>query len=107
MYVLRKAEVGTGVDGWGSPFRSRQMGGGSGEERVGGGWKAIERWLVWWLKDGWGLIEVSDGLCGVGKRLLDGWGNGCAMFESSGSRADVRPWTLPLRGEHVEEIGSI
>ena len=45
------------------------MGGGAGEERVGGGWKAIERWLVWWLKDGWGLVEVSDGLCGVGKRL--------------------------------------
>ena len=52
-------------------------------------------------------VEVSDGWCGVGKRLLDGWGNGCAMFESSGSRADVRLRTLPLRGERVEEIGAI
>ena len=73
------------------------MGGGAGDERVGGGWKAIERWLVWWLKDGWGLVEVSDGLCGVGKRLLDGWGNGCAMFELSESRADVRPWAAQGR----------
>ena len=29
------------------------------------------------LKDGCGGVEVSDGWCGVGKRLLDGWGNGC------------------------------
>ena len=29
------------------------------------------------LKDGCGGAEVSDGWCGVGKRLLDGWGNGC------------------------------
>ena len=41
VYVLRKAEVGTGVDGWGSPFRSRQMGGGAGEERG-----VVERWVV-------------------------------------------------------------
>lgn len=72
MYVLRKAEVGTGVDGWGSPFRSRQMGGGAGEERVGGGWKAIERWLVWRLKDGCGWVEVSDSWRGVEKRLYNG-----------------------------------
>ena len=37
-------------------------------------------------------VEVSDGWRGVGKRLVDGWGNGCAMFELSESRADVRPW---------------
>ena len=24
-------------------------------------------------------VEVSDGWCGVGKRLLDGWGNGCEI----------------------------
>ncbi len=24
-----------------------------------------------------GWVEVSDGWRGVGKRLLDGWGNGC------------------------------
>ena len=59
------------------------------------------------LKDGCGRVEVPDGWRGVGKRLLDGWGNGCAMFESSGSRADIHPWTLPLRGERVEEIGAI
>ena len=35
-------------------------------------------------------VEVSDGWRGVGKRLLDGWGNGCVMFELSDSRADVR-----------------
>ena len=29
------------------------------------------------LKDGCGGVEVADGQCGVGKRLLDGWGNGC------------------------------
>ena len=28
----------------------------------------------------------------VGAWLLDGWGNGYAMFELSESRADVRPW---------------
>ncbi len=61
-------------------------------------------------------VEVSDGRCGVGKRLLDGWGNGCEkvvvewrfvvsvsvlgngcmVFELAlslpRSRADVRPW---------------
>ena len=58
------------------------------------------------LKDGCGRVEVPDGWRGVGKRLLDGWGNGCAMFESSGSRADIHPWTLPLRGERVKEIGA-
>ena len=42
-------------------------------------------------------VEVSDGWCGVGKRLLDGWGNGCAMFELSESRADVRPWAAQGR----------
>ena len=45
MYVLRKAEVGAGVDGWGCPALSRQMGGGEGEERVGGGWKTVGEWL--------------------------------------------------------------
>ena len=29
-----------GVEGRGYPSLSRQMGGGAGEERVGGGWKA-------------------------------------------------------------------
>ena len=42
-------------------------------------------------------VEVPDGRCGVGKRLLDGWGNGCAMFELSESRADVRPWAAQGR----------
>ena len=31
---------------------------------------------VWRLKDGCGGVEVSDGWGGVGKRLLDGLGNG-------------------------------
>ena len=42
------------------------------DERVGGGWKAIERWLVWWLKDGCGWVEVSDSWRGVEKRLYSG-----------------------------------
>ena len=29
------------------------------------------------LKDGCGRVEVPDGWRGVGKRLQDGWGNGC------------------------------
>ena len=63
--------------------------------------------------------------------MWDGWGNGCekvvvewrlvvsvSVLESGcvavelalrlpRSQADVRPWTLPLRGERVEEIGAI
>ena len=31
---------------------------------------------VWRMKDGCGGVEVSDGWGGVGKRLLDGLGNG-------------------------------
>ena len=51
-----------------------------------GGWNVIVRQMrrgcdclavAWRLKDGCGWVEVSDGWCGVGKRLLDGWGNGC------------------------------
>ena len=34
---------------------------------------------------------------GVGKRLVDGRGNGCAMFELSDSRADVRLWAAQGR----------
>ena len=46
VYVLRKAEVGTGVDGWGSPFRSRQMGGDAGEERTEGrAFSIVNRYL--------------------------------------------------------------
>ena len=83
------------------------------------------------LKDGCGRVEVPDGWRGVGKRLQDGWGNGCEkvvvacrlVVSASGlgngcvvvelalrlprRRADVRPWALPLRGERVEEIGAI
>ena len=29
--------------------------------------------------------------------MVDGWGNGCAMFELSESRADVRPWAAQGR----------
>ena len=40
-----------------------------------------------------------------------GLGNGCVVVELAlrlpRSRADVRPWTLPLRGGRVEEIGAI
>ena len=40
-----------------------------------------------------------------------GSGNGCVVVELAlrlpRRRADVRPWTLPLRGERVEEIGAI
>ena len=83
------------------------------------------------LKDGCGRVEVPDGWRGVGKLLQDGWGNGwekvvvaCRLVVSASGlgngcvvvelalrlprrRADVRPWTLPLRGEHVEEIVAI
>lgn len=65
-------KVGAAWEGWGCPSLSRQMGGGAGEERVGGGWKAIERWLVWRLKDGCGWVEVSDSWRGVEKRLYNG-----------------------------------
>ena len=34
------------------PALSRQMGGGLGDERVGGGWKVVGEWLRWRLKDG-------------------------------------------------------
>ena len=36
-------------------------------------------WLAvaWRLKVGCGRVEVPDGWRGVGKRLQDGWGNGC------------------------------
>ena len=63
----------------------RQIGGDEGEERVGGGWKTIERWLVWRLKDGWGWVEVSDGCRRVGKRLVGGW----IGVEDSERRTDV------------------
>ncbi len=40
-----------------------------------------------------------------------GLGNGCVVVELAlrlpRRRADVHPWTLPLRGERVEEIGAI
>ena len=40
-----------------------------------------------------------------------GLGNGCVVVELAlrlpRRRADVRPWTLPLRGEHVKEIVAI
>jgi len=40
-----------------------------------------------------------------------GLGNGCVVVELAlrlpRRRADVRPWTLPLRGERVEEIVAI
>ena len=49
------------------------------------------------FKDGCVWVEVFDGWRGVGKRLVDGWGNGCAMFELSESRADVRPWAAQGR----------
>ena len=64
-----------------------------------GGWNVIVRqmrrgcdWLAvaWRLKVGCGWVEVSDGWCGVGKRLCSGWGDGCVMFELSDSRASVR-----------------
>ena len=45
-------------------------------------WKRLRRscdWLAvaWRLKVGCGRVEVPDGWRGVGKRLQDGWGNGC------------------------------
>ena len=51
-----------------------------------GGWNVIGKqlrrgcdWLAvaWRLKVGCGWVEVPDNWCGVGKRLQDGWGNGC------------------------------
>ena len=60
-------------------------------------------WLAvaWRLKDGCGRVEVPDGCGGVGKRLQDGWGNGCVVVELAlrlpGSRADVRPWAAQGR----------
>ena len=51
-----------------------------------GGWIVIGKrlrhscdWLAvaWRLKVGCGRVEVPDGWRGVGKRLQDGWGNGC------------------------------
>ena len=95
--------------------------------RRGCDWLAV----AWRLKVGCGWVEVPDGWRGAGKRLQDGWGNGCEkvvvacrlVVSASGlgngcvvvelalrlprRRADVRPWTLPLRGERVEEIGAI
>ena len=57
------------------------------------GWQVV----VWRLEDGYGWVEVSDGWCGVGKRLWDGRGNGCVMSELSNSREDVRPLAEQLR----------
>ena len=50
-----------------------------------------------WLCGGW--RTVTDGLRFpmVGKRLLDGRGNGCVMSELSNSREDVRPLAEQLR----------
>ena len=51
-----------------------------------GGWNVIRKrlrrgcdWLAvaWRLKVGCGRFEVPDGWRGAGKRLQDGWGNGC------------------------------
>ena len=61
-------------------------------------WKRLRRGcdclaVAWRLKVGCGWVVVPDGWRRVGKRLLDGWGNGCAMFELSESRA-----SRPLRG---------
>ena len=48
----------------------------------------------------WRLVVSASGL-----------GNGCVVVELAlrlpRRRADVRPWTLLLRGERVEEIGAI
>ena len=67
--------------------------------RLRGGLRTVEDWFSF------------PKVIGVGKRLQDGWGNGCVEVELAlrlpRRRADVRPWTLPLRGERVEEIGAI
>ena len=38
---------------------------------------STRRMVESWLGGGCGRVEVPDGWRGVGKRLLDGWGNGC------------------------------
>ena len=59
------------------------------------------------LGRGWEIVVVELRLT----MPISGLGNGCVVVELAlrlpRRRADVRPWTLPLRGERVEEIGAI
>ena len=62
---------------------------------------------VGWLGNGCEKVVVACRLV----VSASGLGSGCVVVELAlrlpRRRADVRPWTLPLRGERVEEIVAI